>query len=97
MANNLKIVFPDGNLTTLQTSQCNCPNMLNVDISNLIIGRKYTVSITNLNSTQHRVFPESFSFTADQTAKRLTYYYQFINNVSTLAILGSDSTTVIGV
>lgn len=78
MANNdIKIVFPDGNITRLQNNQCACPNSINVDLSNLVIGRKYTVSLANINSTPSRLFPESFSFTADAVSKRLTYYYQF--------------------
>lgn len=78
MANpDLKIVFPDGNIRTLPNNTCECPNTLNVDLTNLVIGRKYTVSISNLNSTPNRLFPESFSFTAEEASKRLTYYYQF--------------------
>jgi hypothetical protein len=78
MANNdIKIVFPEGNISRLSNDKCSCPNEVDVDITNLVVGRKYTVSINNINSTPVRLFPSSFSFTAEETSTRLTYYYQF--------------------
>jgi hypothetical protein len=77
MANDLKIVFPDGNVINKANAQCFCPNALNVDLTDLILGKKYTVFINNLNTTPVRLFPESFSFVADDTNKRITFHYQF--------------------
>lgn len=74
---DIKVTFPDGNIKHIQNSQCSCPNTLFVDINNLIIGKKYTVSINNLNNTPVRTFPESYSFEADSVNKTLSFYYQF--------------------
>lgn len=75
---DLKIIFPDGNIKRLANSSCKCPNIVNVNVSNLIIGKKYTIFINNLNSTPVRTFPDSYSFVADNTVKTLSFYYQFI-------------------
>lgn len=74
---DLKITFPDGNIKRLNNSACQCPNKLDVDITNLISGKKYTVFINNLNNTPVRTFPSSYSFVADQTNKTLSFYYQY--------------------
>jgi hypothetical protein len=75
---DLKIVFPDGNVVTKPNSQCSCPNTVAVDVIDLEPGRKYTVFMNNLNNTPVRLFPESFSFVAKETQKRLTFHYQFV-------------------
>lgn len=74
---DIKIVFPDGNIKHLSNNACSCPNIVDVNISNLIIGKKYTVFINNLNNTPVRTFPESYSFEADAINKTLSFYYQF--------------------
>lgn len=75
--NDLKIVFPDGNVVRRPNAQCLCPNSVSVDVIDLVPGKKYTVFINNLNSTPVRLFPESYSFVAKETQKRLTFHYQF--------------------
>jgi hypothetical protein len=75
--NDLKILFPDGNIVRKTNASCSCPNLLSVDVTDLVPGRKYTVFINNLNDTLVRTFPESFSFVAKDTQKRLSFYYQF--------------------
>lgn len=75
--NDLKIIFPDGNVVRKPNAQCICPNTVAVDVVDLVPGRKYTVFIDNLNNTSVRLFPESFSFVAKETQKRLTFHYQF--------------------
>lgn len=79
MANNkdLKVVFPDGNVKYLDNNKCSCPNMLDVSVTNLVKGKKYTVFINNLNDTPVRTFPASYSFVAEADQKILTFYYQF--------------------
>ena len=77
MVKDLKISFPDGNIINQSSEVCNNPNSLMVDIEDLIPGRKYTVFIKNMNNTQSIIFPESFSFVAQETSKRLSFYYQF--------------------
>lgn len=78
MFRDLKVSFPDGNIVYKNNDVCDCPNALEVDIQDLIPGRKYTVFIQNLNNTPVRTFPESFSFVAKDNLKKLTFYYQFI-------------------
>lgn len=75
--NDLKILFPDGNVVRQPNSSCPCPNSVAVDVVDLVPGKKYTVFMNNLNNTSVRVFPESFSFVAQETRKRLTFHYQF--------------------
>jgi hypothetical protein len=75
--NDLKILFPDGNVVRKTNALCSCPNLLSVDVTDLVPGRKYTIFISNLNDTPVRTFPESFSFVAKETRKRLSFYYQF--------------------
>jgi hypothetical protein len=77
MVKDLKISFPDGNIINQANSTCSSPNTLMVDIEDLIPGRKYTVFIKNLNTTPAVIFPESFSFVAAETTKRLSFYYEF--------------------
>lgn len=79
MANNtdLKVIFPDGNVIALDNSRCSCPNTVNVNVTNLVLGKKYTVFINNLNATPVRTFPESYSFVATENNKTLSFYYQF--------------------
>ena len=78
MANSdIRVVFPDGNIKHLSNNVCECPNKLDVNISNLVVNKKYTVFINNLNSTPVRTFPASYSFVADQTTKTLSFYYQY--------------------
>ena len=79
MANNrdLKVVFPDGNIVSLNHENCTCPNKLDVNIIDLLPGKKYTVFIKNLNNTPVRTFPESYSFVAKDTNKTLSFYYQY--------------------
>jgi hypothetical protein len=77
MLRDLKISFPDGNIVNKLNETCRCPNSLNVDIQDLLIGRKYTVFIENLNNTPVITFPESYSFVADTIQKRITFYYEF--------------------
>jgi len=78
MANsNLKVVFSFGNIVQLDNNQCSCPNMVEVNVSNLTIGKNYTVYINNLNNVPVRTFPESYSFTATNETKNLSFYYQF--------------------
>ncbi len=78
MANlDLKVVFSDNNIKNLPNDTCGCPNTLDVLLTNLVVGRKYTVALNNINTTPVRIFPSSFSFTAEEVAKKLTYYYQF--------------------
>lgn len=77
---DLKITFPDGNIKRLNNSTCQCPNKLDVDITNLVSGKKYTIFISNLNNTPIRTFPESYSFIAESQAKNLSFYYQFISS-----------------
>jgi hypothetical protein len=74
---DLKVVFPLGNVVHLNNSSCTCPNNIDVNIVDLMIGRKYTVFIKNLNSTPVRTFPESYSFIAEASSKTLSFYYQF--------------------
>lgn len=79
MANNdLTVIFPDGNIVHTDHDQCSCANSVDVQIRNLIIGKKYTVFIDNLNDTPVTLFPESFSFVANQSEKKLTFNYQFV-------------------
>ena len=78
MVKDLKISFPDGSIINQPSSICNDPNPLMVDVQDLIPGRKYTVFIKNMNTTQSIFFPESFSFVAQEPTKRLTFYYQFV-------------------
>lgn len=75
--NDLRIVFPDGNIVRRPNDQCSCPNSLSVDVIDLVPGKKYTVFISNLNGTSVKIFPESYSFVAKETAKRLQFHYQF--------------------
>jgi hypothetical protein len=77
MLRDLKISFPDGNIVNKSNETCKCPNILDVDVQDLLIGRKYTVFIENLNNTPVITFPESHSFVADGSQKRITFYYQF--------------------
>jgi hypothetical protein len=78
MANpDLKVTFPDGNIKRLENSQCACPNMLSVVVNNMVVGKKYTVFINNLNNTPVRTFPSSYSFVAESANKTLAFYYQF--------------------
>ena len=74
---DLKVTFPDGNIKNIPNFECSCPNIVNIKINNLIIGKKYTVFITNLNNTPIRAFPESYSFIAENIDKSLSFYYQF--------------------
>jgi hypothetical protein len=74
---DLKVVFRDGNTISLPNSSCNCPNSINVDVTDMMPGKKYTVFIKNLNSTPVRTFPESYSFIAEASSKTLSFYYQF--------------------
>lgn len=76
---DLKLVFPDGNVKNIANETCSCPNMVNITATNLVIGKKYTVFINNLNSTPVRTFPESYSFVADSVNRTLSFYYQFAN------------------
>lgn len=79
MANlDLKVIFPDGNIKRLSSSVCKCPNELQVNLTNLIVGKKYTVFIENLNNTPVRTFPESYSFSADTNERTFSFFYQFI-------------------
>jgi hypothetical protein len=79
MANtDIKVVFPDGNIKYLDNSVCTCPNTVDVAVTNLVVGKKYTVFINNLNSTPVRTFPDSYSFIAESTSKNLSFYYQFV-------------------
>lgn len=73
---DIKVVFPDGNIKRIPNSSCQCPNIVDVNISNLIIGKKYTVFINNLNNTPVRTFPESYSFVAETVNRTLSFYYQ---------------------
>lgn len=77
MSNELKIVFPDGNIVHTPNSQCLFPNPVSVNVVDLIPGKKYTVFMNNLNTTAVRLFPASYSFVADKTEKNLIFYYQF--------------------
>lgn len=77
MVKDLKISFPDGNIINQSSDSCHIPSSLMVDVEDLIPGRKYTVFIKNMNNTQSIIFPESFSFVAKETTKRLSFYYQF--------------------
>jgi hypothetical protein len=78
MANpDLKVTFPDGNIKHLANNQCDCPNTLEVVVNNLVVGKKYTVFINNLNNTAVRTFPSSYSFVAQNANKTLSFYYQF--------------------
>ena len=80
MANpDLKVTFPDGNIKHLANNVCGCPNSLNVLVNNLVVGKKYTVFINNLNNTPVRTFPASYSFVAESINKTLSFYYQFVN------------------
>lgn len=74
---DIKIVFPDGNIKRLSNDICSCPNSLDVSITNLVVGKKYTVFIDNLNSTPVRTFPSSYSFVAKENNKTLSFYYQY--------------------
>ena len=74
---DIKVVFPDGNIKNIPNSSCQCPNSVNVNVNNLIVGKKYTVSLTNLNNTPVRTFPDSYSFVAETTTRSLSFYYQF--------------------
>jgi hypothetical protein len=74
---DIKVIFPDGNVKHIPNNSCSCPNILGVNVSNLIVGKKYTVFINNLNNTPVRTFPESYSFVADNVNKHLSFYYQF--------------------
>lgn len=77
MANpDIKVTFVDGNIKRF-TGVCSCPNFIDVIVSNLVIGKKYTVFSSNLNNSNSRIFPESYSFTADSINKTLSFYYQF--------------------
>lgn len=79
MANpDLKVTFPDGNVKRLNNNVCSCPNSLDVLVNNLVIGKKYTVFINNLNNTPVKTFPESYSFVAASINKSLVFYYQFV-------------------
>lgn len=78
MFRDLKVSFPDGNIVNKANETCDCPNDITVQIQDLIIGRKYTVFIQNLNNTPVRTFPESFSFVAGETQRKLSFYYQFV-------------------
>lgn len=81
MANaDLKVSFPDGNIKHLPYDTCRCPNTVDVLATNLIVGKKYTVFINNLNSTPVKTFPDSYSFVAKSEQKQLTFYYQFVYN-----------------
>jgi hypothetical protein len=80
--NDLKISFPDGNIVKKTNSSCYCPNLLSVDVTDLVPGKRYTVFISNLNDTLVRTFPESFSFVAKETSKRVTFYYQFVTLIT---------------
>lgn len=73
---DLKVVFPDGNIKHIPNNTCSCPNIVDVNVSNLIVGKKYTVFINNLNNTPVRTFPESYSFLAETPDKTLSFYYQ---------------------
>lgn len=75
--NDLRIVFPDGNIVRRPNDQCYCPNTVSVDVIDLVPGKKYTVFISNMNNTDVRLFPESYSFVAKETSKRLQFHYQF--------------------
>jgi hypothetical protein len=77
MLRDLKISFPDGNIINKLHETCKCPSTLDVDVQDLLIGRKYTVFIENINNTPVITFPESYSFVADDDRKRITFYYQF--------------------
>lgn len=81
MANSdLKVVFPDGNIKHIPYNTCRCPNTVDVVVTNLVAGKKYTVFINNLNSTPVKTFPDSYSFVAQSEQKALTFYYQFVYN-----------------
>lgn len=74
---DIKVIFPEGNIKRLNSNICRCPNKLDVNVTNLVIGKRYTVFINNLNNTPVRTFPFSYSFIADSVIKSLSFYYQF--------------------
>ena len=80
---DLKVTFEpntqgsDPNVIHLPNNSCSCPNTVDINIVDMMPGKKYTVFITNLNNTPVRTFPESYSFVADGASKKLSFYYQF--------------------
>ena len=79
MANGItKIIFPDGNIKRINNEDCSCPNFIDVNLSDLIIGQRYTIFIEQLNDIPVRTFPDSYSFEAKSPNKIFKFYYQFV-------------------
>jgi len=74
---DLKLVFPDGNVKSIDNNSCRCPNKVDIVATNLVVGRKYTIFLNSLNETPVRAFPSSYSFVAENISKTISFYYQF--------------------